>query len=69
MGTATRRQGHGTAAKVVASVDANVPTAAGDVAHVNICSLLAFQSRPPHFVTAFFVCVLCPVVNSVKRFI
>ena len=69
MATATRRQGHGTAAEVVASVDVTVPTAVGDVAHVNICSLLAFLSRALHFTTAFFVCVPRPGLDSVKSFL
>ena len=54
MGAATRRRGHGTAAEVVASVNVTVPTAVGDVAHVNICPLLACQSRAPLIATALF---------------
>ena len=68
-GTATRRQGHGTAAEVVASVDVTVPTAVGDVAHVKMCPLSAYQSRAPHFATALFVCVLCPLLLILSFFV
>ena len=49
-------------------MDVTVPTTVGNVVHVKICSLLACQSRAPHFVTAFFVCFLCPVLDFVKVF-
>ena len=49
-------------AEVVASVDVTVPTAMRDVAHVKNCPFFAFQSRAPHFTTAF-VCV-CSVSYS-----
>ena len=70
-GGCDRRRGHGTAAEVVASVDVTVLTAVGDVAHVKICSLLAFRSRAPHFGTELFacICVLCPVLNFFKNFL
>ena len=55
------------AAEVVASADGTVPTAVEDVAHVNTCSPLALQSRARHSATAFCLCVLCPVVDSVKK--
>ena len=66
MGAATRRQGHGTAAEVVASV-VTLPTAVGDVAKLKTCSLLVCQSRAPHFFTAVFVCVLCPVLSILSK--